>query len=568
MADICKKYIIPFVILLVFGLLFLNWYLNSQKFICETALIFYQKHVFFNQIDSITEAIKTLWTSIQTDTRNYLPALYLKPFYWIGKTSYKSFIFGIFLFCYIPAFAVMAAYINKKLKNSSLNMTLYILATTPIFWYTTALGYPDIFSIGLFVAGLLITCKYKLSEKIPVKILLLISTIFYLSFLFRRWLIFVVISYLLSVITYELVMQFAKRNELSREEKKSRFLNTLKNTAIIGGFFFGIMAILQPNVFIRFFDENYRNIFDGYKVPLVSNYQYVIAYLNLPFIALMFWGAYFFAKNPQKSDFMIFSLINAIVYVLVFNHIEVICIDHALIYGFWLACFLISAIQNLITSIDNETLKKRITIAIIIFLGFNFYYTFHKKPILTRMLVSNCFFEPFAPQNEDILKEIESEFRTNLKQNPDFRYSIWAFENNSFNPQLLFQNGAEHKYFQAGVFPPLIDTEAIVTCKWGFMDIVVADTIYTTEPLRPYIRKEDNKILYKIHEMLANKEGFGQNFVREETSYELDNEEKVIKYVRVKKVTKEQFEELKQIIIDIYPWAKEYYPDYMDDICK
>ena len=147
-------------------------------------------------------------------------------------------------------------------------------------------------------------------------------------------------------------------------------------------------------------------------------------------------------------------------------------------------------------------------------------------------------------------------------------YSIWAFENKSFNPHLLFQNGEEHKYFLAGIFPPLIDTEAIVTGKWGFIEIVNADEIYTTEPLQSYGRAEDNKILFKIHEMLANKEGFGQNFSREETPYELDNEEIVVKYTRNKKVTKEQFEDLKQKITEIYPWAKDYYPEYMDDLCK
>ena len=54
----------------------------------------------------------------------------------------------------------------------------------------------------------------------------------------------------------------------------------------------------------------------------------------------------------------------------------------------------------------------------------------------------------------------------------------------------------------------------------------------------------------------------------EETPYELDNEEIVVKYTRNKKVTKEQFEDLKQKITEIYPWAKDYYPEYMDDLCK
>lgn len=568
MADFCKKYIVPTVILIVFGVLFLTWYLYSQNFICETAMIFYQQYVSFNEIHSLSEIVKTLFTSIQTDTRNYLPALYLKPFYLIGKEAYKSYILGIFFLCYLPAFAFILAYINKNTEKTTPYITLFLLMSTPVFWYTTALGYPDILSVGLFAAGLLITCKNKLSQNISPKILLAIALIFYLAFVFRRWLIFVVISYLISVVIYEFANVAADKTNLSIEQKKSTMLNTLKNTAVIGGIFFALIAICQHNVFLNFFDENYRKIFDGYKVPLKQNLDYLISYLSLPIVALMFWAAHFASRNPQKSQFMIFSLINMLTFVFVFNATNVICVDHALVFAFWLTCFIIAAIQNLLSTIEDNKLKKRAIIAIVLIFGFNFLYTFNDKPTLSKMLVSNCFFKPYEPQNEDILKEIESDLRSKLEENPKFQYSIWAFENKSFNPHLLFQNGEEHKYFLAGIFPPLIDTEAIVTGKWGFIEIVNADEIYTTEPLQSYGRAEDNKILFKIHEMLANKEGFGQNFSREETPYELDNEEIVVKYTRNKKVTKEQFEDLKQKITEIYPWAKDYYPEYMDDLCK
>ena len=45
-------------------------------------------------------------------------------------------------------------------------------------------------------------------------------------------------------------------------------------------------------------------------------------------------------------------------------------------------------------------------------------------------------------------------------------------------------------------------------------------------------------------------------------------EQKVIEEKNKNKSLEEENTTLKQKITEIYPWAKDYYPEYMDDLCK
>ncbi len=205
-----KKFGIPTVIILIFGSVFISWYLNQQDFIQETALIFYQKYVQLNALlsENFIEGLKMLTESIQSESRNYFFALLLRPVYLLTKGSNAGYVFGIFLMFLLPAIFIISNFINKYILKDCQDIpvmryaTIFFVTMTPIFWFTVLVGYPDIFSLGLYVLAVSLFCKYPFDEKVPPKIILLFSSILYLAFLYRRWLLIAIISFFISAFIY------------------------------------------------------------------------------------------------------------------------------------------------------------------------------------------------------------------------------------------------------------------------------------------------------------------------------------------------------------------------------
>ncbi len=603
------------VILTFFGIYFVHWYLSSQQVIPDIAISFYHKYANFNLLtdNNFIEGMKSLFESIQTDTRNLIFAFLLRPFWILFGKSFETYVLGILILFFIPAIYVLSFFINKfVLRNCEeapcfKNISPFLLFSTPVFLYTLVIGYPDMLSIGLAISAIYFFFKANILEKTDWKMITTSSVLFFIAFLFRRWLFFVWICFLLtSAVFYTFKIATIKNN--SYKEKLKKFIYLIKNTVISGIIFFALLAILANNVLQDMFNPQFRQLFQDYAISFSQNFNNNISkwgnnciYAVLIIYALCFTETSREIKNfllklknnaddkensqvqtnsdyynnlKKRNDLFSFFFLYSIIFFFLFASINIFGYDHTM----WLIlCVFICFIIALYSIIAVLPFKKLFAI-IVLFLSFAnlFYSCSDNSKIKDFALFQNLFIEkqiaPNKVPNLKILQETENIIREKYKQNQNYRYSMWCFWNDIYNPHLIFQSAYDTDLFNAGIFPPLVDTEAIVS-NWYSFEIFKVDTIFVLEPIQSYLEGEEEKckILSNTQELLKNKQGFASAFELKDKKFfgEHDGEKiYVLQYDRIRPVTKADQDDYYNRIIEWFPWAEEYFPDYFKNSWK
>lgn len=591
-----KKHIL-FVSLILFVFCFIHWYLSTQQVIPDMAISFYQKYAQFNQIsdENFYEGMQMFLERMQADSRNMIYALALRPFWLIFGKSFEVYVMGILVFFGLPTIFIASKFINKYALNNCSKFKLFkavvpfLIATTPLFLYTILIGYPDIFSIGLVVLSIFYFVKAEIYKKTDLKNLAIFTTIFFASFLFRRWIFFVWVCFLLSsAIFYTQKILFSN---IQTKEKISNLITLIKNLTICLITFFILFAIFAQGVLHDMFDPKFKSIFQDYTISYSQNFLTVIKWGNpwiysILAIYLIFFTKTsrfikkFFKKNTNDknqeiqvlqdlqycNEFFSFFALNAIIFFTIFNYINIICYDHAMWIIFCgLVCFLV-ALYSIISALPN---KKILTAIVIIISLLNLSVVCTKNDtdapsIMGVKLFTSNYISPKSVPNLKILKETEKIIQDKYEENPNFHYSIWCFWNDIYNPHLIFQSAYDIDLFNKGIFPPLVDTESIVS-DWYFLQIIVADTIFVLEPTQDYLPDKDKcKILSKTQELIKNKQGFGSAFVLKDKKFlaKSGNQDVyLLQYDRIRPATKADYDDYKSTILALYPWANDYFPD-------
>lgn len=597
-----KKHI-PFICLSILSFCFVHWYLTTQQVIPDIAISFYHKYANFNQITdgNFIEGMKMLFESIQTDSRNMIFALILRPVWLIFGKSFEVYVMSILALFGLPAMFVSSKFITKYALNNCTkfpwfnSLVPFLIFTTPLFLYTILIGYPDILALGLVVLSLFYFFKSEIFKRTDLKNLAIFSGIFFASFLFRRWIFFVFCCFLLSsAIFYSQKILLSK---IETKEKVQNLITLIKNLAFCAISFFILFAIFANGVLHDMFDPQFRQLFQDYAIPISQNFDAVIKWIN-PLI----WGVLaiyllfftktsrfiksFFKKNTDlkiseiqalqdlqdRNEIFAFAALNIIVYFCIFAYSSEICLDHIT----WIVlCGLICLAIALYSIILVLPHKKILTIivAIISLTNLSISCTQNDQHTLSpiKKLFTQSLIPPKTVPNLEILKETEKIIREKYEKNHDFQYSLWCFWNDIYNPHLIFQSAYDTDLFNKGAFPPLVDTEAIVQ-DWYFMQIIVADTIFVLEPTQDYLADKDKcKILSKTQELIKNKQSFGSAFVLKDKKFLTKSDDKdvyLLQYDRIRPTTKADQDDYRAKIIELYPWADEYFPDYFENLWK
>lgn len=589
-------------IFICFGLV--HWYLFSQQVIPDIAISFYHKYANFNQLadNSLVDGLKALFESVQTDSRNLIFAFILRPFWLIFGKSFDTYISGIYLIFFVPTMVICYRFINKfvlencKEFGSFKKITKILLFTMPIFLYTLVIGYPDILSIGFAILGVGSFFRANITQETDFKNLILSTVFFFLAFLFRRWLFFVWVSFVLtSVVFYTFKIATIKNH--SAEERFKKFIYLIKNIAIIVIIFFTFFFVFANNVLFDMFNPQFRQLFQDYAVSFSQNFLMVCEWGNNCIYAVLAVYILFFSKTSRKiqkffskrtndfennsidgiyeenlskrNDIFSFFFLNSVVYFVIFSYVNIICYDHLL----WLVlCGFICFVIALYSIFMVIPFKKFFTFVVILIAITNLFFAVANTSIrdnhIFKLLFISKKIEPKTVPNFEILKETENIIREKFDKNPKFRYSMWCFWNDIFNPHLIFQSAYDTDLFNAGIFPPLVDTEVIVS-NWYSFEIFKVDTIFVLDPIQNYLEDANKcKILSNTQELLKNKQGFGAAFDLTEKKYFGEyNGQKVyvFQYDRIRPVTKSDQDDYYNRIIEWYPWAKEYFPQYFEN---
>lgn len=600
-----KKHI-PFIFLSILSFCFVHWYLTAQQVIPDIAISFYHKYANFNQVtdENFIEGMKMLFESIQTDSRNLIFALILRPIWLIFGKSFETYVMSILALFGLPTMFMATKLITKyALGNCSKfpwfnGIIPFLIFTTPLFLYTILIGYPDILSLGLVILSIFYFQKAKISEKTDLKNLAIFSAIFFASFLFRRWIFFVWGCFLLSTSIFYFCKIVFTNSEI-KEKFKSLFV-LAKNLLFCVIVFFTLFFVFANGVLHDMFDPQFRQLFQDYAIPLSQNFNAIIKWVN-PLV----WGVLaiyliifsktsrtirnifvnssskekseeekaYYENLSKRNEVFAFSSLNIFTYFFVLGLTSEICLDHMMWIIFCGLICLAIALYSIILTLPH---KKICSILIAIFSLANISFACSTKPENQEYnYISHIFSQDIMPPktvpNLELLKETEKIIREKYEQNPDFQYSLWCFWNDIFNPHLIFQSAYDTDLFNKGAFPPLVDTEAIVQ-DWYFMQIIVADTIFVLEPTQDYLPDKGKcKILSKTQELIQNKQSFGSAFVLKDKKLlgKFDDKEVyLLQYDRIRPTTKADQDDYRARIIELYPWANDYYPDYFENLWK
>ena len=237
-----RLYILLCVVLIVLTCIFVYKYVENESpvYIFDYSGYHELYKNFSNElVNSPIMFLKDVVSSIRNADYNCTPIVLLIPFYFVFKTSRIGYILGCCLLYVIPTIFLTAIIIKKMLfmKNSAEEKDIKIFIIFLFFisflytrwWSPTLRGLPDIIAvIPLLIAGL-ICFKYSFIQKQKTYIPISVGFMMYLCFLFRRYFVYAIIGFYVSLFIKELL-----RFIMEKENKKEKFLYGLKNFLIAG----------------------------------------------------------------------------------------------------------------------------------------------------------------------------------------------------------------------------------------------------------------------------------------------------------------------------------------------
>jgi len=158
------RYILIFFISLIFINIFSIFYISYEKYIYFWDYATYWDYFYFlgNSIQNDPyNAIKHIFISISKDDYNYLPVVFLMPFYFIFGDSRLSYILALGNTFLLPSIMIMTFVVENIIKSyrKEIKTTVFYLnfATILLYWplWTPLLrGYVGI--VGLIIIGIII----------------------------------------------------------------------------------------------------------------------------------------------------------------------------------------------------------------------------------------------------------------------------------------------------------------------------------------------------------------------------------------------------------------------------
>ena len=128
----------------------------------------------------------------------------LIPFYFIFSGTRIGYILGISLIYLIPVallFTRLAVLTMNGLWRDSFNNKFFFLlcVTFAPFWAVILRGYPDISGLIFILISVIVCIEFDLTKRVEYKLILSLAFCFWLTFLFRRWYAYTIVSLCVSL---------------------------------------------------------------------------------------------------------------------------------------------------------------------------------------------------------------------------------------------------------------------------------------------------------------------------------------------------------------------------------
>lgn len=510
-------------------------------------------------INSPTDALKSLFTSIQYDDYNNIAAFFLLPFSLVFGPGRLAYILSIVNMFSLPA-AISFLLLIKKLNGESFNaispivsfIAIFTILSCPFFWSPTLYGYVDVGGILLINVILLLLFKRPFSEQ-TIGNLLLLGFLLALLVLFRRWYTFWVISLFIAIALTEFLYSFS---EYRFAYKKC--LSTLVKFILITVFTSAFFMISAKPLAERIIKINYADIYSAYRfsTTIMQVLQKSIAYFGLFYVVLFLFGSiYLFATQAFRRFSLVLVLQLTIAYLL-FSKTQDFSYQHYYLLLPTMLLFISIFIINLLLKAPSKIVAASICTIYVLLSLLNFAAMFlpsatayaHK----TKHIFSAETHYPLKRNDIDKIKNLLKALENQLIKEPNSW--VYVLSSSVLLNYSILQTAAMTLSGNTTLFKQILNTHD-VDKRDGFpTEFLSAQYVVIGYPIQYHLSPDDQRVVGVLADAIIRQENIGKSFIQLPYMFVLDNNVRVFIYKKVRPFCKADIEALSELF-------KKYYPD-------
>lgn len=459
--------------------------------------------------------LRLIYSSINTMEYNYLPFVFLMPFYLLLGSGREVHILSLANTFFLPSIFVYC-FLFRKIIGKEISLFLAsVFLIFPLLIIPVLMGYEDIIAIVLIN---LILCLFLPEfEKKGRRVLVLLGILLALLAIVRRYFVIWVISFLTVAVFLEVIKDFCKYRLGDRTA--TQFTRRLGYLAFS---FLVFTLIISGRYWLTILNTNYSHIYSAYKSEnsffreLIFNFNQLFTRFGLIFCLISLGGVFYGLLN-KKFRLVVFLLLpHFLLTISLFSRIQDLSIQHLYLFIPSLIIF-VNIFNTMVVSRLSNSFQRSLYLVIIF--GFSFLFCLSKfdNRLIFRNPPVNLFFGDYhySPQKrEDIpqVKEMVSTIKNLLSKQDGDLYVLAS--SSTLNDDILREACYETEEFRAPICERIMLT-AHVDERDGFPEnLHKAKYIVTTEPVQYHLRQSSQRVIGLPSEELLNSTGFGQDFDR------------------------------------------------------
>lgn len=564
------KGIFPFLIVVIIANMLAVYYITSEKVVyCWDNLGYWivsqsMSDLLFSDFYSFMESVNN---SILTSDYNYLPIV---PICVIMKVFGKSrlvYILSILNVYFIPCLWFLRITILHILSavNIKLNKNIIyyiIMLFFPLIIFITFAGFVD--AGGLIIIALTILLYLKKGID-PLQKSFAIGFLLALLYLFRRWYMFWIISFIICVFV-NAVIEAMKQTE---NNKFKELIHRVGMVLIIPLAFGGLLTLaFQPLVVNKLLLSNYSDMYSAYNFGLSKDLGQIIKYFGaiVPILSILSLIVSIFIKEMRSK--IIFFAAQIVICFLIFTRVQTHGAQHYLMYipGMMIVMsYLLSSICRIKKKAISWGLIFLVGIMSVLNFSIPFFGTADIKNIAIRTVFNNGLFvtQKIIPRKRTDIKELQNLLNAldQLSQEGNVKIGLLA---SSFS-----LNSDTFAYFEMSLGMPESDwkkrpyivsgstvDQRSTTPFWLFD----CDYVVLGNPPQYHLNPKDQMVVVLPTNNILQVVGFGKAFKKLDNSFKLENDSLVYIYKRIRSVSQVEAQELADQFHNLYPLLPQQYP--------
>lgn len=509
-------------------------------------------------VSSPKQFIRDTISLVRNADYNNTPTILIFPFYLIFKNSRFGYILGLSLFYIVPTIVLSIVLIRKmifKEQDEKINnknnyiFTIFICIAAFLYtrwWSPTLRGLPDIIAVIPLIIAALIVHKHSFLKKQKIRIPIFIGFILYLCFLFRRYFVYAIIGFYVSLFIVELI-DFIK----CKENKKESFKNAFKNFFIAGlTTILCVLAIQMPLV-KTILGENYSESYSAYQTSILNHVQNAINEFGYIILIFALIGLIYTLIKKQHRKDGIFCFLNIVVCYGTFMKVQAMGVHHYLTISVWIFILFIYGIYAIWELLKNNILKIIWLALIIALMSLNFATTYIFRDLKIPFLTQNNQYCKFYYENFDELERLINDI-DKLICDGNYKFSALA-GSEILSDNILDLLGTE-KMKKSIVYTSAIDLRDGIN-----FNSLMSDYMVVTDIAQTGTSETGQRIISVPNDAIINSTSIGKAYSLISGPYIVRGGVKAYIYHKDRAFYEDEVDEYMQILTNYHPqWKTEY----------